>query len=73
MIKKIMGLFLKLPFLLIIIVLSSLIVWESLGIVGEYQRADNKKEKIEENNDGYSRLNESLMDYLVRLLVEYKK
>ena len=73
MIKKILGLFLKLPFLLIIIVLSSLIVWESLGIVGEYQRADNKKEKIEENNDGYSRLNESLMDYLVRILVEYKK
>ncbi len=73
MIKKIINVILKLPFLLFIIILSGLIAWEGLGIIGEYQKAENEKEEIDESSVGYNRLNETLMDYLVRILQEYKE
>lgn len=73
MIKKIINVILKLPFLLFIIILSGLIAWDGLSIIGEYQKADNEKEKIENLSVGYNRLTDTLMDYLIRVLVEYKK
>lgn len=73
MIKKIFNGILKLPFLLFIIILSGLIAWEGLNLASEYQKAENSKQEIEELSVGYNRLNETLMDYLVRILEEYKK
>lgn len=72
MIKKIFNGILKLPYLLLVIVLSGIIAWEGLSIISAYQKADSSKDKIEESSIGYNRLNDALMDYLIKVLGEYK-
>lgn len=78
MIKKIWEIILKLPIMLLIIVLTGYISWESLSLINEHHKAEKQKEKIEyehygNNEEKYYALNKELLEYLTRVVVKYKE
>ena len=79
MIKKLFGKFLKLPFLLLIVVLTGVMVWEATNLANEYIKADQAKEELyqeyygEDGEDGnYDRLQEELLCYLQIMIKRYE-
>ena len=65
MIKKLFGKFLKLPFLLLIVALTGVMVWEATNLANKYANAEKLKEEIDyeyygNGEDKYYKLNEEL-------------
>lgn len=78
MIKKLFGKFLKLPFLLLIVALTGVMVWEATNLANKYANAEKLKEEIDyeyygNGEDKYYKLNEELLWYLESVLSRYEE
>ena len=77
MIKKVYNFILKIPFMLFIIILTGLISWEILNLIGEYEKSEQLTERIELEHygsleDKYYAVHNKLIDYLNEILLYYK-
>lgn len=78
MIKKLFGKFLILPFLLLIVALTGVMVWEATNLANKYANAEKLKEEIDyeyygNGEDKYYKLNEELLWYLESVLSRYEE
>ena len=78
MMKKIVNLFLRLPFVLLIIVLTGIISWETMNIVSKEKEIDELKTQKKYDTygngvDSFFAINNKLIEYLVEIVEIYKE